>query len=247
MILRVSIMSPSPATRYACTTEMLVLGRQPLTVLRDHIYCQHHAFNRHDGHGNVDGNAINAYTLPSNTGFFLIDQHIYEDHRAQGRRPPTDTPLPSLVKHITQWIVDEGRYQQSHLPVYSTAPNDMLHTTFADLHIALGTHYLYAHDTPQHSMCYHTLIFNSITQRTSTDYSSPYAYPLIIYQQSQRRQHCTICKDLYAHYVCYDEVSEEIACSNPMFYCVGCYEVVHRGEKGNVVAKGCKTYPYKHD
>ncbi|MDO9333257.1 MAG: hypothetical protein Q7T57_01880, partial [Dehalococcoidales bacterium] len=146
VILRVAVYHP---TNHSKTQEFIVCGSAVLTTLRDRIYCLH-------------DHTLNGPHTPS--GFFFIEGKFYNDMRDRRAINYADT--------IMDWIKADGRYNHPGLAHFDES--DMHTTTFSQLSIRLGAHYLYRHQ----GACDHVLIFSQLRMAHPHDVQNVLAYPL---------------------------------------------------------------------
>jgi snRNA-activating protein complex subunit 3 len=158
-----------------------VLGSQPLTALRDRIYC-------------LQDHTLDGPHTPS--ACFFIENKFYNDLR--------DRRAISYSETIVEWVKAESRAQHPGLALFDQL--DMHTTTFNQLSIRLGSHYQYMHQGD----CTHTIIFTQMRMAHAEDVQNARAYPLKPFQARTKRKKCRVC-DLYpAAYVTYgDKLANE--------------------------------------
>lgn len=173
MILTVALYHPTKTLKQQ---EFQVLGSQPLTHLRDRLYC-----------------LADYLTDGKNTksGFFLIEGTFYNDMR-----------VPENIdysKAILEWASHGNRFM---LPgVGLLAAKKMEETTFSDLAIKVGQPYLYVHQ----GNCEHSIVFNEVRLAHPSDVQTYSSYPRHIFQAKIRRRKCKICDTFPARYVTYND------------------------------------------
>jgi len=212
-ILRVAFYHPHT---FAKQQEFLVLASQPLTALRDRIYC-------------LQDKQRGAQAGP-NSGFFFIEGRFYDDMRH-----------PDNIRYSTtiiNWVMENERYQQPGLGLFDAA--DMQTTTFDDLSIRLGSHYLYQH----HGDCRHVFIFKELRMVNDADVQNVHAYPLRVFQMKSRRRKCRVCDIFPAAYVTY---GDKLANENPFFYCEECYRTMHYTPDNKLIYDDFSVFEYEHD
>eukprot|EP01117_Protostelium_nocturnum_P020269 TRINITY_DN9035_c0_g1_i1.p1 TRINITY_DN9035_c0_g1~~TRINITY_DN9035_c0_g1_i1.p1 ORF type:complete len:346 (+),score=58.12 TRINITY_DN9035_c0_g1_i1:159-1196(+) len=164
VILSVAIYHP---TKHYKLQEFLVLGSQPLSALKDRIYCL----------------SDNFYSLlDRKSGYFFIENTFYNDLRS-----------PDAIDYsqkIIQWVNEEERFTQPGLGIYSSKSMD--HTLFRDLDIRIGTQYFYIHQGD----CTHIISFTDLRMIHGLDNFSRSSYPLQTFQNKIRKKRCCIC-DIY--------------------------------------------------
>eukprot|EP00771_Trimastix_marina_P004157 gnl/Trimastix_PCT/898.p1 GENE.gnl/Trimastix_PCT/898~~gnl/Trimastix_PCT/898.p1 ORF type:complete len:351 (-),score=112.88 gnl/Trimastix_PCT/898:17-1069(-) len=156
--------------------EFQVLGSQPLTALRDRLYC------------------LSDYLLDGQqcrSGYFFIENVFYNDMRAPDSQDHS--------KLIIDWVGENNRFTQPGLGVF--AQKKMEDTTFLDLTLRIGAPYLYCHQ----GNCEHAIVFTEIRLVNSGDMQNFNAYPRHIFQAKIRRRKCKICDIFPARYVTYGD------------------------------------------
>ncbi|KAG1673619.1 snRNA-activating protein complex subunit 3 [Nymphon striatum] len=134
--------------------ELRVLGRQPLTMLRDKIHCPidysiPEEVSENPFHHNF---ALNKTLYKS--GFFFIDDTFYNDFR--------DSQNIDYSKVISDWAKEKediGSFEKAEMET----------TCFGQLTIQLGYPYLYQHQ----GSCEHLIIFSDIRWITTGDERLP--------------------------------------------------------------------------
>lgn len=149
------------------TQEYLVLGSQPLTALRDRLYC------------------LSDYILPNigrPAGYFFFESTFYNDLRADDAEDYSRTVL--------EWAAGNPRFLQ---PESGPLRSDLMeNTTFNDLAVRIGAPYLYAHQGD----CQHIIMVTDIRLLNKNDNQNRNAYPLLTFQTKIRRRKCRVC-DIY--------------------------------------------------
>ncbi|KAJ4456011.1 putative snRNA transcription factor [Paratrimastix pyriformis] len=170
LILTVALYKPSREKQQ----EFQVLGSQPLTALRDRLYC------------------LSDYLLDGQqckSGYFFIEDVFYNDARVPGS---LDYSRP-----ILDWVAQNQRFTEPGLGVYSARPMET--TRFADLGVRLWHPYLYMHQ----GSCEHYLVFTDVRVAHPSDIQNVNAYPRHIFQAKIRRRKCGVCDIFPARYVTY--------------------------------------------
>eukprot|EP01018_Ginkgo_biloba_P025720 Gb_05446 [translate_table: standard] len=181
-------------TKSSITQEFLVLGRQPLTVLRDKIYClTDQLMQKAEQH------------VPS--GYFLIENVFYNDLR-DPMAIDYSSPIIDWVRNkkdeaLEKWkaitaagfkkkqrALLQSSSQFDRLPFFRAV--DMAATCFADLRFRLGIRYLYCHQGD----CTHGIVIRDMRLIHPEDVQNKAAYPLLTFQPRVRHRKCTIC-DIY--------------------------------------------------
>ncbi|KAA6371625.1 MAG: putative snRNA transcription factor, partial [Streblomastix strix] len=173
VMLTVALYHP---TKMLKQQEFQVLGSQPLTALRDRLYCLADYL--------LDGQQ-------SRSGFFLIENTFYNDLRNANNI--------DYSKNIRDWTDEKKRYTTPGIGILNS--RKMEETTFIDLNIRIGQPYLYVHQ----GNCEHNIVFTEVRMVTESDVQAYSAYPRHIFQAKIRRRKCKICDIFPARYVTYND------------------------------------------
>ncbi|KAK7363888.1 hypothetical protein VNO77_06048 [Canavalia gladiata] len=223
------------------TQELLVLGEQTLTALRDKIFCSTdqvmHKAGQHD---------------PS--GYFLIEDVFCTDLRDPSAidltRPILDWLRYSKEEAQKKWeyiITGELQHKQkaimgeasaSHLPHFTSV--EMHKIRFCDLSFRLGAGYLYCHQGD----CTHTLVIRDMRLMHPDDVHNRAVYPIIMFQLKLRFQKCSVCKIFRATKV---TVEDKWTPENPCYFCDECFPLLHLAEDGSPLYTDFIEYDYNHD
>ena len=209
--------------------EFIVLGSQPLTTLRDKIYCINNT-NQYNIDLNSHHQLNNTNQIDTYSSYFFIENIFYDDLR--------DERAIRLSDNIIEWQqTDAKQLTNQHIQRYTQST---MHTTsFADLSIRLGTHYVYVHSGD----CTHTIIFTQCRMKNSSDYSNALAYP-IKYKQSRFNRHkCNICDVSIANYIVFNDLLSNV---NPTYICQLCHNNLHLDKNGQLLYTDYQIYPYLH-
>lgn len=212
VLLRIAIFHPIHATK---TQEFIVASSQKLTALRDRIYC-------------LNDCILDGPSTPS--GCFFIEGVFYDDMREQNAIRYSST--------IIDWIRSERRFTHPGLSHYSV--KDMESTTFRDLSVRVGAHYMYQHQGD----CVHTMIVTGIRMCHNDDIQDLNAYPLRPFHARTIRRKCRVCQQYPASYVTY---GDKLADEHPTFFCEECYRSLHYSEKGELLYNDFQVYAYEHE
>ncbi|KAL4560139.1 hypothetical protein LXL04_032288 [Taraxacum kok-saghyz] len=227
------------------TQEIMVLGRQLLTELKDKIYCLTDEIiklkNKHSH---------------SHSGYFLIEDIFFNDLR--------ETDAVDYSKPILDWLTESkktaqekwesiisGDLQQKQkdylgtgsrnggpkLPRFKTIP--MQSTRFCDLNFRLGAGYLYCHQGD----CKHLMVIRDMRLIHGEDVQNRVAYPLISFQSKLRFQKCSVCKIYKATKV---TVDDKWTPENPCFFCGICYYMLHYSNN-QLIYDDFKVFDYIHE
>uniref|UniRef100_A0A7N0UJD0 snRNA-activating protein complex subunit n=1 Tax=Kalanchoe fedtschenkoi TaxID=63787 RepID=A0A7N0UJD0_KALFE len=223
------------------TQEFLVLGRQTLTDLRDHIYC-------------LTDQVMEKTGQYSPSGYFLIEDVFFNDMRDQYATDYSE-PIIQWLKNSKQEAQEKwdhilagslmqkqkailGHITSSKLPYYST--REMQHTRFCDLKFRLGAGYLYCHQ----GECQHTIVIRDMRLLHPDDVQNRAAYPILTFQLKPRFQKCAVCKIFKATKM---TVDDKWAQDNPCYFCNQCYDLLHFSKDGVPLYGGFETYDYVHE
>ncbi|KAK2359164.1 snRNA-activating protein complex subunit [Trifolium repens] len=223
------------------TQELLVLGRQTLTELRDKINCSTDQVMEKAGQHD-----------PS--GYFLIEDVFYTDLR--------DPSATDLTKPILDWLQNSkeeaqkkwdyiingelkhkqkavvGEASVSHLPRFASV--EMHKIYFCDLSFRLGAGYLYCHQ----GGCTHTLVIRDMRLIHADDVHNRAVYPIVPFQLKVRFQKCSVCKIFRATKV---TVDDKWTPENPCYFCDECFSLLHLAEDGSPLYTDFIEYDYNHD
>jgi len=163
--------------------EYLVVGCQPLTFLRDRLYC-------------LSDHILDGQDYPS--GFFFIEGVFYNDMR--------DPNAKDYSKPVIDWI----NKPQNKSPYCGIVSAKNMHTeSFNDLNLRIGKQYLYTHQGD----CEHFIVFNQVRLITKQDKQNVNDYPVHIFQSKVRRRKCVLCSNYTASYVTYgDKMAPQNPC-----------------------------------
>ncbi|XP_054820047.1 snRNA-activating protein complex subunit-like [Prosopis cineraria] len=223
------------------TQELLVIGGQTLTALRDKIFCSMDQVMQKAGQHD-----------PS--GYFLIEDVFYVDMRDPSAidytLPIFDWLRNSKEEAQKKWdciITGELRQKQkaimgeasvSELP-HLTSVN-MQNIRFCDIRFRLGAGFLYCHQGD----CTHTLVIRDMRLIHPDDVHNRAAYPIITFQLKLRFQKCSACKIFRATKV---TVDDKWTPKNPCYFCDECFSLLHIAEDGSLHYADFLEYDYHHD
>ncbi|KAJ1954965.1 hypothetical protein IWQ62_005635 [Dispira parvispora] len=201
---------------------LLVLGSQPLTVLRDSMYCLLD-FLTHSGRTK----STNTLTTKVSSSYFFIDKTFYIDDRDSNA---IDYTLP-----IREWLQKEDRL---HDPKFSGIgePRSMAQTHFRDLKLQLHTPYYFVHQGD----CEHSLVFTDVRALRKSDDRNAATYPKLTFQCFLRRHKCRMCRMSPAEFVTIDDVYSG---ESPCFFCQNCYNLFHYDQEGKLLYE-YQMFPY---
>jgi len=156
--------------------EILILGHQYLTDLKDCFYC-------------IQDKNLLGPTLKN--CYIHIEDTLYDDVR----HPEPD----KLSTTILDWIKTYNRHLCRGLCRYTQ--RNMAETRMLDLSIRLGSHYSYVHQ----GNCLHRIVFEQIRTLSPDDIQNEMAYPWKQFQQIYRRQKCGVCDIFPSKWVTYGD------------------------------------------
>nr|XP_043632882.1 snRNA-activating protein complex subunit-like [Erigeron canadensis] len=222
------------------TQEIVVLGQQLLTELRDKIYC-------------LTDQIMKLATKDDPSGYFLIEDVFYNDSRnaraADYSKPIRDWLRESKETALEKWesiVSGELQHKQKKflgsgrgpkLPHFKDRP--MQGTHFCDLNFRVGAGYLYCHQGD----CKHVLVIRDMRLIHPEDVQNRAAYPLIMFQSKLRFQKCSCCKIFRARKV---TVDDKWAPENPCYFCGICYFMLHYSDN-KLVYDDFQVFDYIHD
>ncbi|KEH32719.1 putative snRNA-activating protein complex, subunit 3 [Medicago truncatula] len=223
------------------TQELLVLGGQNLSVLRDKINCS-------------TDQVMQKAAQHDPSGYFLIEDVFYTDLRDPSAidltRPILDWLQNSKEEAQKKWeYIINGELQQkqkaivgeasvSHLPRFASFEMHKIH--FCDLGFRLGAGYLYCHQGD----CTHTLVIRDMRLIHADDVQNWAVYPIVTFQLKIRFQKCGVCKIFRATKV---TVDDKWTPDNPCYFCDECFSLLHLAEDGSPTYTDFIEYDYNHD
>jgi len=150
ILVTVSLYHSEKDTKMA---QYVVLGSQPLTVLRDRMYClADHILDGPD----------------TRSSFMFIENTFYNDMRSPKAMDYSRT--------IMEWANLHERFKHPGVGIGMTAKR-MEAVTFDQLGINLGTQYLLCHQ----GNCEHVMVFDEVRLFHAGDVQNQRAYPLQVY------------------------------------------------------------------
>ncbi|KAI3723605.1 hypothetical protein L2E82_35335 [Cichorium intybus] len=223
------------------TQEILVLGRQLLTELRDKIYC-------------LTDEIMKLTKKHDQSGYFLIEDIFYNDLRESNSidysKPILDWLRESEKIAVEKWeSIISGELQQKQKEILGSEsggpklpflkPRQMQATRFCDLIFRLGAGYLYCHQGD----CKHLMVIRDMRLIHKEDVQNRAAYPLIMFQTKLRFHKCSICKIYKATKV---TVDDKWTPENPCYFCGICYYMLHYSNN-QLIYNDFKVFDYIHD
>ncbi|KAJ1286768.1 hypothetical protein BS78_03G377000 [Paspalum vaginatum] len=209
--------------------ELLVLGSQFLTDLRDSISC-------------LTDKLMKVAGQHDHSGYFLIEDTFYNDTRHYSS---TDYSKPILdwLKNSTDEVAEKwdaitsgvlkkrqkdllGGLNNSNTPVFKSERMQM--TRFCDLHFRPGAGYLYCHQ----GNCKHTIVIRDMRLIHPEDTENQAEYPLQTFELQKRLQKCSVCQIYLATKM---TVGDKWALNNPCYFCIKCYYLLHYKEDSTLL------------
>ncbi|PIA55437.1 hypothetical protein AQUCO_00700022v1, partial [Aquilegia coerulea] len=221
--------------------ELLVLGSQMLSELKDCICCLTDQLMRKAGKYN-----------PS--GYFLIEDVFCNDKRDPSAidysEPILDWVRNSKVEAREKWeCVLSGELQQKQRALFgqATTPNlpqfktvEMHKIRFCDFWFRLGAGYLYCHQGD----CKHMIVIRDMRLIQPEDVQNRAVYPLLTFQHKIRYPKCSACKIYRATKVTVDDKWSQ---ENPCYFCDNCYQIFHYKEDESLLYDEFTVYDYHHE
>ncbi|CAL4959818.1 unnamed protein product [Urochloa decumbens] len=209
--------------------ELLVLGSQFLTDLRDNICC-------------LTDKLMKVAGKHDHSGYFLIEDTLYNDTR---HRSATDHSKP-----ILDWLQDSSdevaeKWDAITSGVLKKRQKDLLRglnisnvpefksermqtARFADLHFRPGAGYLYCHQ----GSCKHRIVIRDMRLIHQDDSQNRADYPLQTFELQKRLQKCSVCQIYPATKM---TVDDKWALNNPCYFCIKCYYLLHYKEDNTLL------------
>eukprot|EP00658_Telonema_sp_P-2_P024091 TRINITY_DN19664_c0_g1_i1.p1 TRINITY_DN19664_c0_g1~~TRINITY_DN19664_c0_g1_i1.p1 ORF type:complete len:385 (+),score=77.30 TRINITY_DN19664_c0_g1_i1:244-1398(+) len=197
--------------------QILVLGSQRLTDLKDKIYCLKDRVYR---------SLLNEGAAQSS--FFFIQNTFYNDTRL-----PTAHKASSV---ILEWARSHWRTTD---PPAVLEERVMEEAVMSELPVLPREQYLMCHM----GNCEHLVVFDQVEMVHSEAVSSTGSFPVQVYQPPRKLRKCTICN---IHVAVKETRSDELAPCDPCFFCNVCYRQLHYSEEGELLYN-YTVYDYHHD
>jgi len=209
--------------------ELLVLGSQFLTDLRDNICC-------------LTDKLMKVAGQHDHSGYFLIEDTFYNDTRHYSAtdysKPILDWLENSSDEVAEKWdAITSGVLKKrqkdllsglsiSNVPELKSETMQM--TRFSDLHFQPGAGYLYCHQ----GNCKHTIVIRDMRLIHPDDTHNQAEYPIQTFQLQKRLQKCSVCQIYLATKV---TVDDKWALNNPCYFCIKCYYLLHYKEDSTLL------------
>ena len=229
-ILSIGVFHPAKPTRKM--QEIIVLGSQKLTVLKDKVVCQRDEIAKNRG-----------LKVPSS--FFFINGCFYNDMRDKDAIQYSDEVM-QFIKHKQSQkhykygnsgnqIKKEGDHQNDYQ--FSTRRMEDVSFNELDLKLGGGCPYVYCHQ----GCCEHRLAFLDLRlAHPKLDRKPVSDYPYVVYQKFERRHRCMVCGIYEGKFVTYEDIK---ATCSPCIFCDECYHFLHTGQDGKPLYE-CKVFEY---
>jgi len=209
--------------------ELLVLGSQFLTDLRDNICC-------------LTDKLMNVAGQHDHSGYFLIEDTFYNNMRLRSAtdysKPILDWLQNSSDEVAEKWdAITSGVLKKrqkdllrglniSNVPEFKS--ERMQTTRFSDLQFRPGAGYLYCHQ----GSCKHTIVIRDMRLIHQEDSQNQADYPLQTFQLQKRLQKCSVCQIYPATKM---TVDDKWALNNPCYFCIKCYYLLHYKEDNTLL------------
>ena len=218
--------------------EFLVLGSQPLSALRDRLYC-------------LTDELARKSNLDTKSSFFLIEDVFYNDMRDPDAKDYSQPILQWAAESreaTERWNSDLGSNPRAVIPAIHSETDqlpdfrssDMHCTRFCDLQMRVGAQYLYCHQGD----CKHKVVIRDIRRAHTKDVRDVTAYPVLKWHARVRHRKCSICNIYQARKVTYED---KLAPACPSFFCEQCYYLLHYDKAGCLLYDDFKVYDYYHE
>ncbi|GKA34482.1 snRNA-activating protein complex subunit isoform X1 [Tanacetum coccineum] len=199
------------------TQEIMVLGRQFLTELRDNIKC-------------LTDEIMNLAGKHDPSGYFLIEDTFYNDLREDNATDFSE-PILTWVKGkdaIKKWNQIIRKHKKSKVSIGSGSDpkvpelgaRSMQTTRFCELRFRLGADYFYCHQGD----CKHIMVIRDMRAIHQEDVHNETAYPLNLFQRKFHYQKCMCCNIFKATKV---TRGDKLAQEDPCYFCDDCYNKLH--------------------
>ncbi|KAL4717088.1 hypothetical protein ACJJTC_016975 [Scirpophaga incertulas] len=160
------------------TVNVVAVGSQPLTVLRDSIVCHNDASSRRDISDDLDCNEIPARkTFPS--GFLFINNVFYVDERKG---------CSDLTEQVRVWAAQRG---------FGNFPRRSMDVPLQELTLRFGHPEVYVHQ----GNCEHMFTFSDVRLAGRSDPAPRAQYPLHTESMIRHLQYCAMCAEYPAKWV----------------------------------------------
>lgn len=205
--------------------ELLLLGSQKLTELRDALICINDLGVNQDL--SIDPQIYHLSHLPNNSvmfpsGFFYINGVIYNDTRHPDAKLYSD--------NVIKW-------SKRHPEVGELKAKVMHETRFIDLELRLGFPYVYMHQ----GNCEHLIVFTDVRLHHQNDSQDPARYPMLRGQASKLAVKCYICSLNLANWIVMNESRIPVPNAHVCDRCLKQFCYTARGTK---VLPNIRVYPF---
>ena len=238
IILKVAVYHPEKPSRKI--QEILVLGSQKLTVLRDKIHWHRDDISK-----------MNKMHVPS--AFLFIEGTFYDDMRDPAAVRYSDN-IMDFIKHKSKQgkflfkkkkgmagqkkeEEEQGGIYWGKKGEYQFRQEKMEEVTFNQLQLKLGSsNYVYCHQ----GICEHHIAFLDVRMVHNDDVQLASQYPVSLFQKMERRHKCMICAVDEGRYLVY---GDDMSPCSPCVFCEGCLQALHGNKPEDSRTFGLYEYP----
>ena len=202
----------------AIVQKMQVLGSQPLSVVSDALYCAtNDVFAQEQCHSN----------------YFFIGGRFFRDERRPG--------MDDYTAPIRAWLGADPERRRKYRAQLEEPVGRTDQVTLDELKLELNEPYVYGHQ----GNCEHRIVCTAIRlHHPQEDPGNRHAYPLrMVWVDRSRRQKCCVCNLFSAKRICVDD---ELASTNPTYFCERCFFQAHYAKDGHLVKDNFKVFPFIH-
>uniref|UniRef100_T1IWR8 snRNA-activating protein complex subunit 3 n=1 Tax=Strigamia maritima TaxID=126957 RepID=T1IWR8_STRMM len=197
--------------------QIVVLGSQKLTALRDRFVCLADISVTEDLSENPDLSNLTKAKDIYTSGLFYINGTLYDDMRNPQSRANSGA--------IVEWA---NQYPDMEIGPFETKL--MEETRFIDLKVRLGYPYLYQHQGD----CEHLLVFQDIRLMNSEDCPDINKYPIVTSISCRKRVICMVCHLLTAKWV---TSGNQRVPADPFFFCDSCFRQFNYDKNGQKIGQ----------
>eukprot|EP01100_Stratorugosa_tubuloviscum_P005139 TRINITY_DN2335_c0_g1_i2.p1 TRINITY_DN2335_c0_g1~~TRINITY_DN2335_c0_g1_i2.p1 ORF type:complete len:485 (+),score=169.70 TRINITY_DN2335_c0_g1_i2:64-1455(+) len=214
--------------------EFLVLGSQPLFIVRDMFYCILDHLPMLNSKDAIEANPITFENTRStrHSGYFLIENTFY-----------TDLRHPDAIDYsqsILQWVEENKTNLHRECGTVPNFERKDMATSLNEISVRIGMPYIYMHQGD----CEHVIVFNDIRFVTDQDNQNGRAYPVLTFRSKIRKRKCNVCDIHPAKFVTFED---KLAPESPSFFCQKCYQQLHYDFEGRLLYDDFEVYPYFHE
>jgi hypothetical protein len=240
-VFSIAIFFPNKKPQYRMQ-EFLLLGSQPLTDLRDALYCLSDFVasaieppcpsKPGAALQNEKVDRLNSRTKKMSSSYFFVEDVFYCDTRADKSEDYANT--------IMEWGSDPARQTQPNNPFKSLKLAHGESVCFQDLAWRIDQPYLFTHQ----GNCEHIFIVKEIRLLDPKIDDTVFdAYPKPVFMSKINRHKCQMCNLFPAKYITVGDIH---AGESPCFFCEHCFDPFHFDEDGQPLYDFA-TYFYAYD